>query len=75
MRAKLAAVDATLQANMDGLLTFTWMPSEDKGAPGLSYSPVSNIGDIWSLEERADESSIVLNIDKVGLDAVLQQFV
>jgi len=40
-----------------------------------TYSPVSNIGDIWSLEEGADESSIVLDIDKVGLDAFLQQFV
>jgi hypothetical protein len=39
------------------------------------YSPVSNIGDIWSLEEGADESSIVLDIDKVGLDVFLQQFV
>jgi len=36
VRAKLAAVDATLPANMDGSVTFTWMPSEDKGAPGLS---------------------------------------
>ena len=34
VRAKLAAVDATLPANMDGSVTFTWMPSEDKGAPG-----------------------------------------
>ena len=39
------------------------------------YSPVSNIGDIWSLEEGADESSIVLDIDEVGLNAFLQQFV
>jgi hypothetical protein len=39
------------------------------------YSPVSNIGDIWSLKEGADESAIVLDIDKVGLDAFLQQFV
>jgi hypothetical protein len=39
------------------------------------YSPVSNIGDIWSLEEGADESSIVLDIDKVCLNAFLQQFV
>ena len=42
---------------------------------GADYSPVSNIGDIWSLEEGADESSIVLDIDKVGLNAFLQQFV
>jgi hypothetical protein len=41
----------------------------------FSYSPVSNIGDIWSLKEGADESAIVLDIDKVGLDAFLQQFV
>jgi hypothetical protein len=41
----------------------------------INYSPVSNIGDIWSLEEGSDESSIVLNIDEVGLDAILQQFV
>jgi CRP/FNR family transcriptional regulator, cyclic AMP receptor protein len=40
-----------------------------------TYSPVSNIGDIWSLKEGADESAIVLDIDKVGLDAFLQQFV
>ena len=39
------------------------------------YSPVSNIGDIWSLEEGSDEGSIVLDIDEVGLDAILQQFV
>jgi hypothetical protein len=39
------------------------------------YSPVSNVGDIWSLEEGTDEGSIVLDIDKVGLDAFLQQFV
>lgn len=41
----------------------------------LDYSPISNIGDIWSLEEGSDESSIVLDIDEVGLDAVLQKFV
>jgi hypothetical protein len=41
----------------------------------LVYSPVSNIGDIWSLKEGADESAIVLDMDKVGLDAFLQQFV
>ena len=42
---------------------------------GELYSPVSNIGDIWSLKEGADESAIVLDMDKVGLDAFLQQFV
>jgi hypothetical protein len=35
----------------------------------------SNLGDIWSLEEGTDDSSIVLDIDKVGLDAFMQQFV
>jgi hypothetical protein len=39
------------------------------------YSPVRNIGDIWSLEEGSDEGSIVLDIDEIGLDAILQQFV
>jgi hypothetical protein len=39
------------------------------------YSPVSNIGDIWSLEEGSDEGSIVLDIGEVGLNAFLQQFV
>ena len=39
------------------------------------YSPVSNIGDIWRLEEGSDEGSIVLDIDEVGFDAFLQQFV
>jgi hypothetical protein len=39
------------------------------------YSPVSNIGDIRSLEEGSDEGSIVLDIDEVGLDAFLQQFI
>jgi hypothetical protein len=39
------------------------------------YSPVSNIGDIWSLEEGSDEGSIVLDIGEVGLNALLQQFV
>ena len=42
---------------------------------GAYYSPVSNIGDIWSLEEGSDEGSIVLDIDEVGLDAILQQLV
>ena len=41
----------------------------------LNYSPVSNIGDIRSLEEGSDEGSIVLDIDEVGLDAFLQQFI
>jgi hypothetical protein len=41
----------------------------------LSCSPVSNIGDIWRLEEGSDEGSIVLDIDEVGLDAFVQQFV
>jgi hypothetical protein len=40
-----------------------------------NYSPVSNIGDIRSLEEGSDEGSIVLDIDEVGLDAFLQQFI
>ena len=40
-----------------------------------TYSPVSNIGDIRSLEEGSDEGSIVLDIDEVGLDAFLQQFI
>jgi hypothetical protein len=39
------------------------------------YSPVSNIGDIRSLEERSDEGSIVLDTDEVGLDTFLEQFV
>ena len=39
------------------------------------YSPVSNIGDIWSLEEGSDEGSIVLDIGEVGLNAFLQHFV
>ena len=39
------------------------------------YSPVSNIGDIWGLEEGADESSIILDTDEVGFDALLQDFV
>ena len=38
-------------------------------------SPVSNIGDIWGLEEGADESSIILDTDEVGFDALLQDFV
>ena len=46
-----------------------------KSLESAIYSPVSNIGDIWSLKEGADESAIVLDIDKVGLDAFLQQFV
>src|SRR5208282_2120727 len=29
----------------------------------ITYSPVSNVGDIWSLEEGTDEGSIVLDID------------
>ena len=41
-------------------------------SPKRTYSLVSNIGDIWSLEEGWDESSIVLDIGEVGLDAVLQ---
>jgi len=44
-------------------------------SPKRTYSLVSNIGDIWSLEEGWDESSVVLDIDEVGLDAVLQKFV
>ena len=28
VHAKLAAVDATLQANVDGSVTFTWLPPE-----------------------------------------------
>ena len=46
-------------------------------APRFStaYSSVSNIGDIWSVEEGADESSVVLDIDEVCLDAFLEQFV
>ena len=39
------------------------------------YSPVSNIGDIRSLEEGSDEGSIVLDADEVGLDTFLEQFV
>jgi hypothetical protein len=35
------------------------------------YSPVSNIGDIWRLEERSDEGSVDLDIDEVCLDAIL----
>ena len=41
----------------------------------LIYSPVSNIGDIRSLEEGSDEGSIVLDADEVGLDTFLEQFV
>jgi hypothetical protein len=38
VHAKLAAVDATLQANVDGSVTFTWLPADDdqgngEGAP------------------------------------------
>jgi len=39
------------------------------------YSPVSNIGDIWGLEEGADESSIILDTNEVSFDALLQDFV
>ena len=39
------------------------------------YSPFRNIGDIWGLEEGADESSIILDTDEVGFDALLQDFV
>jgi hypothetical protein len=33
VHAKLAAMDATLQANTDGTITFTWLPpdSDDSG--------------------------------------------
>ena len=36
VHAKLAAVDATLQANVDGSVTFTWLPpdSNDSGSSG-----------------------------------------
>ena len=46
---------------------------DDDGRPIIS--PVSNIGDIRSLEERSDEGSIVLDTDEVGLDTFLEQFV
>jgi hypothetical protein len=36
-------------------------------------SSVSNIGYIRSLEERSDEGWIVLDVDEIGLDAVLEQ--
>ena len=48
---------------------------KSKGIEYVDYSPVSNIGDIWSLEEGSDEGSIVLDIGEVGLNAFLQQFV
>jgi hypothetical protein len=32
VHAKLAAVDATLQANVDGSVTFTWLPTDAVGA-------------------------------------------
>ena len=47
----------------------------ERAAVRVFYSPVSNIGDIRSLEEGSDEGSIVLDIDEVGLDAFLQQFI
>ena len=55
--------------------------AQSQGKPASSqfakktYSSVSNIGDIWSVEEGADESSVVLDIDEVCLDAFLEQFV
>lgn len=30
VHARLQAVDATLKANIDGSVTFTWLPPEDK---------------------------------------------
>ena len=37
VHSKLAAVDATLQANVDGSVTFTWLPPDtDKDACGGS---------------------------------------
>ena len=38
VHAKLAAVDATLQANVDGIVTFTWLPP-DSGDSGSSGGP------------------------------------
>ena len=46
-----------------------------RGTDAAHYSPVSNIGDIRSLEEGSDEGSIVLDADEVGLDTFLEQFV
>ena len=43
--------------------------------PVITYSAVRNIGYIWSLEERSDEAFIFLDIDEIGLDAVLEQLV
>ncbi len=40
-----------------------------------TYSSVSNIGDIRSLEEGSDEGSVVLDIDEIGLDALVEQLV
>ena len=36
VHSKLASVDATVQANMDGSVSFTWLPpdSEDSGSSG-----------------------------------------
>ena len=48
---------------------------QDKEASGSDYSAVRNIGYIWSLEERSDEAFIFLDIDEIGLDAVLEQLV
>ena len=31
VHSKLAAVDATLQANVDGSVTFTWLPADKSG--------------------------------------------
>ena len=47
----------------------------ETGYQASNYSPVSNIGDIRSLEEGSDEGSIVLDADEVGLDTFLEQFV
>src|SRR5258706_5204762 len=40
--------------------------------PRGAYLSVSNIGYIWSFEEGADESWIVLDDEQVGLDAILK---
>ena len=39
----------------------------------IHYSAVTDIGYTRSLEERSDEGWIVLDVDEIGLDAVLEQ--
>jgi len=39
VHAKLTAVDATLQANLDGSVTFTWLPPESTDEPSGRIKP------------------------------------